>query len=241
MKATAADRSTAVHPELDQYGPYFADLAELRTRTYGLLGSLFLYPGEEELTGLLGEAAALRRRCGLGDAFPFVSQLRAVLERVETLTDEARLRLEEEYVQMFAVGASQVPCPPYESSYVDPTGLDRGSVAVEVDRAYAASGAALVSADELPDHVALELAFLSLLCAEEEQAWRGDRVEQAANCLERQRAFHDEHLQRWLPTFTRQVGLAVAPTSLYRLAAEAARAFVTHDRDLIHVLGEACA
>jgi putative dimethyl sulfoxide reductase chaperone len=227
--------------ELARYGRYFADLAELRTRAYGLLGSLFLYPGEQEIAGLLAEAAALRRQRDLLDAFPFFPQLCAVVDLVESLTDEARLRLEEEYVELFAIGTSQVPCPPYESSYVDPTGLDRGFVAVEVDRAYAASGAALVSPDELPDHVALELAFLSLLCAEEEQAWRDDRVEQAARCLDRQRAFHDEHLQRWLPTFTRQVGLAAAPTSLYRQAAEAARAFVTHDRDLIHVLAEACA
>ena len=226
--------------DADMSGEYqLSDLAELRRAVYALLGSLFLYPGEEEIEGVVAASAGLRRQADLAEAFSFFPRLRLVLELAEGAGDEARRRLEEEYLDLFAFSASQPPCPPFESAYVDGKPLGRGLVAVEVQRAYAASGVTLASPGELPDHVALELAFLSLLCAEEGQAWREAQVDQAASCLHREKAFHDQHLQRWFPTFARRVSLVAAPASLYRHLAEAARAFVVHDRDLIQALAEA--
>lgn len=218
------------------YEEYLADLAELRQNVYGLLGSLFLYPRKDDIAELLVVASELRRRIELADSFPFFPLLRALLELVERFPDEEGGRLEEEYVDLFVVGAAEGPCPPYESVWVDRRGLERGLVVVEVERAYATSGVALASTGELPDHAALELAFLSLLCGEEVEAWREVRVERAADCLRRQGAFHDRHLERWFPAFTRRLRRVAAPTSFYGVLAKAAHAFVVHDRDLIQAL-----
>lgn len=216
---------------------YFADLAELRRTVYEFLGSLFLYPSEDDIADLVAASVEVRRESDLMADLPFLPRLRVVLDLLEELAEDAGKRLEEEYIDLFVVGASQAPCPPYESAYVDGKGLEKGLVAVEVERAYAASGARLATPGELPDHAALELAFLSVLCAEEAQAWREAHLERARDCLRRERAFHDEHLQRWFPTFARRVS-GVAQTSFYRQLAGAARAFVIHDRGLIQALLE---
>ena len=218
---------------------YFADLAELRGAEHGLLGSLFLYPAEEEIAELTTAAGRLRRMHEVARGFPFWPPLRDVLDGLENMSDEAREELGEEYVDLFLAGASPAPCPPYESAYVG-GGTRMGLVGVQVERAYAGGGFGLASPGELPDHVALELAFLSLLCCEEAHGWRTGEIEPAAGWLEHERAFHERHLQRWLPVFARRLSLATAPTSFYRKLAQAVHAFVVHDRGLIEALLGVC-
>lgn len=213
-----------------------ADLAELRGTTYGLLGSLFLYPARDDLDGLVAAAADLLECGGFADELPFFARLRALLDLLPSSGGEALERLEQEYVDLFVLGVSQPPCPPYESAYVERGGRAQGLVCVEVERAYAASRLALAGQGELPDHAALELGFLSLLCGEEEQAWREGEETQAVHCLRHQEEFHERHLRRWFPTFARRLERATAPGTLYRALADAAGAFVVHDRDLVHVL-----
>jgi len=136
------------------------------------------------------------------------------------------------------VNTSQALCPPYESVYVEREGRERGLVSVAVERAYTDFGIALAEGGELPDHAALELGFLAVLCDEEAQAWRDGEVERALDHLRCEADFHEQHLQRWFSTFARRVARAAAAGSFYRDLAEAARAFVVHDRDLIQMLVE---
>lgn len=226
--------ATVGRPEVRREGSV-ADLAELRGTTYGLLGSLFLYPAQGDLSQLAA-ADSLPRWSSLACDFPFVPRLRVLLERLQGLSDEALEHLEHEYVDLFVVSASQGSCPPYESAYVKHQGWERGLVPIEVERAYTASGVTVAEQGELPDHAALELGFLSMVCSEEERAWRNAEVERALDCLLREMRFHDEHLQRWLPAFARRLGRVARPGSFYRTLADAAHAFVVHDRDLLSVL-----
>jgi len=149
--------------------------------------------------------------------------------------------LEQEYLELFVLGNSKARCPLHEADYVDHTGLQRGSVAVAVEQAYAAAGLTLSSATrgELPDHAAFELEFLSHLCAKEAKAWEDDRPEEVAGLLRAQKEFLDQHLLAWFPALVRNVRRAT-PAGFYRDIAEVAHALVVHDRDLIAVLEVDC-
>lgn len=219
-------------------GEPLAELARLRQEVHGLLGSLFCYPVRNDLAGLMARSAGFARRDALARELPFYPRLRVLLDRLAHLSDREAGQLEQEFVDLFVVSASQPPCPPYESAYVEQRGGERGLVSAEVERAYAAAGIALAEHGELPDHAALELGFLSLLCAEEERGWRHGDVERALERLERQEKFHERHLGRWFPSFARHLGRVTAPGSLYRTLADAAHAFAVHDRDLVRALAE---
>jgi TorA maturation chaperone TorD len=195
----------------------FADLAELRGTTYELLGSLFCYPAPVDVAELVAEARGFPPRKCLAREFPFLSPLGILVDRLRAIEESEREReqLEHEYVELFVVNTSQALCPPYESVYVERQGRERGLVSVAVERAYAVSGVALTDRGELPDHAALELGFLAVLCDEEEQAWRDGEVERALDHLRREKDFHERHLQRWFSTFARRLARAAAAGSFY--------------------------
>jgi TorA maturation chaperone TorD len=209
-----------------------ADLASVRRTTYALFGALFLEPPRPALADVARE---LRAQEALVSSFSFFPSWAAVLDSVSALDAGEQERLKAEHLQLFRVGSPHPLCPAYESAYLDPSGFERGTLAVEVERAYAAAGVT-VSPGELPDHLGLELEFLSILSAEEADAWRSPDQAQALACLRQQAGFLDEHLLRWFPAFVRCVRLAALETSFYRRAAEAVRAFILHDRDLIGAL-----
>jgi TorA maturation chaperone TorD len=73
---------------------------------------------------------------------------------------------------------------------------------VAVRQAYAESGVDLPEeVRDQPDFIGFELDFMRHLTEKEAQAWSdGDHAE-ALVMLERQRAFLEEHITRWIPRF----------------------------------------
>ncbi|MEE9197211.1 MAG: molecular chaperone TorD family protein, partial [bacterium] len=88
---------------------------------------------------------------------------------------------------------------------------------------------------EPPDHAAVELEFMSLLCGREVEAWIREDLTESAESLEREKHFLAQHLSRWFPEFTRRVANRNG-SGFYALAADAAQAFIAHDLDLVSVL-----
>lgn len=221
----------------ERASPRLADLAEVRDATYRLFGSLLLGPTDSKgLEPLLDLAAELRGRRDVVRSFPFFPSWRAALDALELAARDGG-GLTEERVRLFQLGGA--PCPPYEAAYLDPSGFERGAMAVAVERVYAEAGVSLSpSSGELPDHGGLELEFMSLLCAEEATAWRAADTVQAQGWLRREAAFLDGHLLRWFPSFARDVRLATGKESFYGRLAEAIQALVVHDRDLAGALLE---
>ena len=87
---------------------------------------------------------------------------------------------------------------PYESVFLDPSGLLGGQHASQVRLALAGFGVA--GRDDLePDHLANQLAALSFLCGAELDAVTDGRGGQLLRIREAQRRLLDEHLLRWLP------------------------------------------
>jgi TorA maturation chaperone TorD len=217
----------------------YTELAALREAAYDLLGSLLWYPAPGELARLRARAGAFGRRETLARGFSFFPRLRTLLDLLERADGQELEGLEQEYLELFVLGTSRAACPPYESAYVERQSPQRGLVSVDVEHAYTASGMTLAESGELPDHAALELGFLSVLCGEERRRWREGDAEAALDCLQRQADFHDRHLGRWFATFTRRLGNAASAGGLYRTFADAAHAFVVHDRLLAQALLEA--
>ncbi len=146
--------------------------------------------------------------------------------------------MQQEYVRLFLINPDGAVCQPYESFYLDPDRQAAGWIAAQVEREYVAAGLRLSpSLRELPDHAAVELEFMAFLCSREAWAWEDEALEAGRQVLEHERAFLDQHLRRWFPAFTWRVARA-AGDGLYAMTAEAAYAFVHHDRDLVALLLE---
>jgi TorA maturation chaperone TorD len=162
---------------------------------------------------------------------------------LQSLIDLGRYRpgeLEDRYVSLFVVNSTSVPCPPYESACLEGRGPQAGGeLLAEVEREYATAGLALPPATgEPPDHIALELEFLALLCEREAQAWEKRSPRRSLIPLRQQKAFLDRHLAVWLPAFSRRLA-AVDGERAYAAIGEQANAFVSYDKDLLAALLEA--
>ncbi|GAB4349848.1 MAG: hypothetical protein Kow0099_33080 [Candidatus Abyssubacteria bacterium] len=109
---------------------------------------------------------------------------------------------------------------PYESTYQADQGVrDKGAVLGDVAGFYQAFG--FESSRELleaPDHISVELAFLSYLKLKAAYALMNGNTRAYHICCEAEERFTNEHLLRWLPEFITQVG-AQATDPFYRDAA----------------------
>lgn len=132
-----------------------------------------------------------------------LAAVRAFGERAASLdVEEARLRLEVEYNRLF-VGPGRLLAPPYESYYASQGLSGRGGRLrtedeLAVRRAYADAGYAMPDEFvDLPDHMALELDFLSLLCADEAEAWEVGDADGARALRSVADEFAQRHPARW--------------------------------------------
>ncbi len=103
----------------------------------------------------------------------------------------------------------------------------------ELEAEYATASLALsASLQDMPDHITVEMEFISFLCAKEVQA--RETANEADNVQARiqQRAFLNEHLVRWFPQFARRVTDAT-PESLYSLITTTTYAFLRHDLEIL--------
>jgi len=210
-----------------------ADLARVRQAGYRLFSAALLYPDEERLKTLGAVAQELEGRSRRLAEFAFFPQWSRFVRALASRHDEGMADVEEAYVRLFVVSPDGL-CPPYASHYLAPGAP--AQVMAEVEAEYARAGFSVPpSLGEPPDHVAVELEFMSLLCAEEAETWSRRRLGDAVLRLDREASFLDRHLSRWFPQFSGQVA-ARDGGSFYTLAADAARAFLVHDLDLTAAL-----
>lgn len=220
-----------------------AQLARFRQAAYRLLGAAFLYPDRRRLLTL---AAAARQPELCRDwlaHFPFFQAWRKFLAALKRLPEDRAERLQQDYLRLFSMGRDEPPCLPYASLYGERDGWPGPAAAARVQQLYATCGLALspALAGELPDHVAVELEFMSFLCGREAEQWTGGAVGYALGILEQQRPFLSDHLGRWLPRFAHRLGKA-ARAGFYLRLADASLAFVDHDTQLVEALTRlACA
>jgi TorA maturation chaperone TorD len=95
---------------------------------------------------------------------------------------------------------------PYQSLFLDPAGLLGGPVAERVGQTYRQLGFRPGTGAESADHIGIELGLLSFLSAAEAEALASGELERAQWARERQLAFLDEHLLRWISPLTLAIG-----------------------------------
>jgi TorA maturation chaperone TorD len=96
---------------------------------------------------------------------------------------------------------------PYESIHTARDGGELNGKAARLvrDCIEAAGFTVDPAAGELPDHIGVELEFMSEMAREEAGAWEKGDLAGAQNCLARQDAFVKAHLQEWVPEFCDKV------------------------------------
>ena len=199
-----------------------ADNALARGRVYGLLASVFRAEPDEafidELRSPRFAGALASLQADFGSDFTQLS------------SNELAENLGIEFTRLF-IGPGQ-HISPHESIYVEVDGEAGGlygAITVKVKKFIETTG--LVYDDAftgLPDHVSVELEFMSKLCEFESEKWAdGDDVG-ARYCLSVQKMFAEEHLLRWIPDFCEQV-MARADLPFYRETARITREFLNYD------------
>jgi TorA maturation chaperone TorD len=157
--------------------------------------------------------------------------------------------LNAEYEQSFGLLVSSSH-PPYEMEYVaGKLVFQRGQLLADVSGFYRAFGWRRAERPrERPDHLALELEFMAVLCeqqararlvcrealAERDVARQRVAAEQAVVCWQAQRRFLQAHLAWWVPAFGRLLA-AHRPRGFYAAAARFVRALLPLERALLRV------
>ncbi len=99
--------------------------------------------------------------------------------------------LREQYVFLFINALPQVPCPPYGSFYLE--GVIMGESTVRLKNLYLEYG---FETDEMADHIAVELEFLSFL-----STLSTDSTNSIHKVASKDRDFLLEHMREWTPGF----------------------------------------
>lgn len=217
-----------------QEGLPLHELARLRQAAYRILGAVLLYPHAESIATLPSVARQLLMESRPFREFTFWGAWERLLGRLRGWNTTDQASLEAAYVGAFMVASDGAPCFPYESAYLPREAT--GWVLAELDREYALAGFTVAPAfNEPPDHAAVELEFMSILCGEEAEAWRRQSLRKAVERLHREASFLDRHLGRWFPELARRVAERDG-SAFYALATDAARTFIAHDLELVTTL-----
>lgn len=214
-------------------------LAKVRGSAYEGLAFAFSPPSSEFPPILEENLLRPLQQLGAGFAWPALDGeiLTALKGRGRAEGLEKRLTaLKVEYHRLF-VGPYQLPAPPYASVYLEPERTIMGPSTLEVVRRYEEAGFRLSPAfKEPPDHVMAELLFMACLALEEAETWGQGDVDGATTLLQREKAFLNDHLVRWVPRFAEQI-LVSTEEPFYQVLARLLRDFVVRDLGTMSALG----
>tara|TARA_B100000315_G_scaffold164061_2_gene152662 strand:- start:166 stop:870 length:705 start_codon:yes stop_codon:yes gene_type:complete len=209
------------------------DLTHRRQAAYRLFSQSLVYPDTTRLETIGIVAGELARQSEPWAAFAFFQEWKQFLRALSGLSRQEATALQGEYISSFQVNRPSVPCPIYESVYLAEKPAAAAMLLAQLEVDYARAGlVASQSPRQAPDHVAVELEFMSFLCAQEAESWEAEDIRQARTFLRKERRFLKAHLERWIPAFAGRAK-ALNPDGVFASAAQAVAAFIVHDGDLI--------
>lgn len=172
---------------------------------FALLSSMFLCrPTKNAIAqwrGLLG-----------GDVPPFLADLRKTLNGIDLNSEIDIENILWDYTRLF-IGPYRLPCPPWESVYTSPKRLMMQEAHDSVMSDYASVGLEIGDPNVMPDHIGIELNFMSVMLRKaESDSEDGRRYREIAE------RFSAEHMGRWVPKFADDME-AAADESLYKALA----------------------
>ncbi|MEE8357731.1 MAG: molecular chaperone TorD family protein [Anaerolineales bacterium] len=204
-----------------------------RQTLYRLLCSVFLYPQEEMLADLQTGVKELHNSRLYWNEYEFADKLRQLISKIIDLDLNDRLPLVNEYNRLFLV---KPKVPPYETTYLKLPGQSDGMIGAELSGVYGLAGLAVSpEMNELPDHVAVQLEFMSFLCEKELIALQNNDQEVLADSQQEQRRFLRDHLARWFPQFAKKALEEADRDSFYRQVVETTYAFLYNELDVLDI------
>ena len=132
-----------------------------------------------------------------------------------------------DYSKLF-VGPFKLLASPYGSVYLE-DGKFMGNSALNARELYKEEGLDIVL-KEAPDHISVELEFMCFLILQEAEACRNSDLERVARLRDKQAAFLQTHLGRWVEAFADKIEKN-AQSKFYQALGRATRHFVLKDLD----------
>jgi TorA maturation chaperone TorD len=205
-----------------------SDLASSRAKAYSFLASVYLQvPRKELITEFLNHPPFSIDSQGMKTLNEFLSHNK--LTPPELLHE----RLGREHLRLFGgLAHRHSPPPPYESVWTG-EGKVMGKATVNVLKIYGEARVELTTrTTEPPDHIGIELAYLSYLCTKEADARRSTDANATAKYLHMQYDFLRHHVERWVPNFCQHIAKDDR-TGFYRGIATVTKEFVLADSEAI--------
>ncbi len=130
-----------------------------------------------------------------------------------------------EYTRLF-LGPFEIKAPPYGSLYLDGERRVMGDSTMEVVRFYEDAGlSGSKECRDLPDHIAVELEFMSYLLYQEAEALEKSDFVTALEMIKKQEIFLDRFLGSWIVPFCERIKEATE-NGFYAALADCASTFV---------------
>jgi DMSO reductase family type II enzyme chaperone len=192
----------------------------LRGDCYRLLAACFYYPQneifiQENLFNNLTEA--LKSVCPPAAVFS-----EGMAESISGYTDEDLLI---DYAKLF-VGPNELVAPPYGSVYIDGEGKVLGDSTIETIKMYQDEGLSIDDEfRELPDHITVELEFMSYLIFKETEAIEQSDFKRAKGFIDKQEIFLNNFLCLWVPQFCERISKGTE-NGFYRALADCLSSFI---------------
>ena len=133
------------------------------------------------------------------------------------------------------IGPFQLVAPPYGSYYLDERKIVMGDSTARADAFYSFCGLHL-SDDfyELPDHITVELEFMSFLVFKQREAAATGNTDEAKRLVGLQREFLSTFLMPWIEPFTSAV-IIDGEAPFYQAIARCTADFITNDNSALAI------
>lgn len=133
-----------------------------------------------------------------------------------------------EYTRLF-IGPFSLPAPPYGSVYIEKERKVMGDSTMDALKRYQQFDLDLASGlKEVPDHITIELEFMYFLISKEIESILSSDPELSQVYLTAQTSFLTDHLNGWIPDFTKNM-ITHSGIEFYRSLAKMTKIFVSED------------
>lgn len=197
-----------------------------RQDVYKNLITCYQLPDEAVKTDL--EALSKHLTALNSSALPYINSMR------EKINQNFEL-LNIEHARLFT-GPFSMPAPPYGSVYIENERKVMGDSTMDAKKRYQDFGLDISrNFKEVPDHIVVELEFMSFLIFKEIESIEADLPEQTQEILLHQESFLTDHLNLWIPDFTKSV-IEHAGVEYYSNLAKATRVFISEDHEYLKTI-----
>lgn len=197
-----------------------------RENAYRLLAACYYSPGQT----LIEESCFQNLATILTELSPEAAALATETAQIVAKTDLQEMLVE--HTRLF-VGPFQLPAPPYGSVWLEQEKSLMGKSTIKVASFYADCGLQLAEDNhQVPDHIAVELEFVSYLVFRQREAALAGNHDEASRQISLQKEFLASFLLPWLGLFTDAV-INDAEAPPYMALARCTKAFVFADYDLL--------